>query len=88
MFGIDFCDVEMKSRYYLNFLEDILTICSYSGSYRIKKQKKIRKRRRVSLARGQKKFIKMLTSYTSSEEENIPCLREFAQNIGNNSVIP
>ena len=26
MFGIDFCDVEMKSRYYLNFLEDILTI--------------------------------------------------------------
>ena len=59
MFGIDFCDAEMKSRYYLNFLEDILTICSYSGSYRIKKQKKIRKRRRVSLARGQKKFLKI-----------------------------
>ena len=26
----------------------------------------------------------MLTSYTSSEEENIPYLRRFAQNTGNN----
>ena len=27
----------------------------------------------------------MLTSHTSSEEEDIPCLRKFAQNIGNNN---
>lgn len=27
----------------------------------------------------------MRTSYTSFEEENAPCLRKFAQNIGNNN---
>ena len=30
----------------------------------------------------------MLTSYTSSEEENIPYLRKFAQNIGNKNEGP
>ena len=30
----------------------------------------------------------MLTSYTSSEEENIPYLRNFAQNIRNNNEGP
>ena len=40
MFGIDFCDVEMKSRYYLNFLEDILTICSYSEVTELSNRKK------------------------------------------------
>ena len=40
MFGIDFCDVEMKSRYYLAFfLEDIHIICSYARRYRLKWQK-------------------------------------------------
>ena len=30
----------------------------------------------------------MLTSYTSSEEENIPYLRKFAQNIRNYNKLP
>ena len=30
----------------------------------------------------------MLTSYTSSEEENLPYLRTFAQNIRNNKGSP
>ena len=35
-FGIDFCHVKMKSRYYLKFLKDTHIICSYSRGYRIK----------------------------------------------------